>query len=51
MADYVRNFCEKQFIAVKLIISLISHQQAMGEHWDLPNTEIFQPKDVASDKN
>jgi hypothetical protein len=26
----------------------ISHQQAVVEHWDLPNTEIFQSKDVAS---
>jgi hypothetical protein len=23
-------------------------QQAIAEHWDLPNTEIFQSKDVAS---
>jgi hypothetical protein len=26
----------------------ISHQQAVAEHWDLPNTEILQSKDVAS---
>jgi hypothetical protein len=32
----------------KLKISSISHQQAVAEHWDLPNTEIFQSKDVAS---
>jgi hypothetical protein len=24
------------------------HQQAVAENWDLPNTEIFQSKDVAS---
>jgi hypothetical protein len=29
-------------------ISSISHQQAMAEHWDLPNTEVFQSIDVAS---
>jgi hypothetical protein len=29
-------------------ISSISHQQAVAEHWDLPNTEIFWYKDVAS---
>jgi hypothetical protein len=28
--------------------SLIFHQQAVAEHWDFPNTEIFQSKDVAS---
>jgi hypothetical protein len=33
----------------KLQISSISHQQAVAEHWDLPNTEIFQSKDVASE--
>jgi hypothetical protein len=27
---------------------LVSHQQAATEHWDLPNTAIFQSKDVAS---
>jgi hypothetical protein len=27
---------------------LISHQQAIAENWDLPNTEIFQFKDIAS---
>jgi hypothetical protein len=32
----------------KLNVSLISHQQAVAEHRDLPNTEIFQSKDVAS---
>jgi hypothetical protein len=32
----------------KLNISSISHQQAVAEHWDLPNTEIFQSKDIAS---
>jgi hypothetical protein len=32
----------------KLNISSISHQQAVAEHWDLPSTEIFQSKDVAS---
>jgi hypothetical protein len=26
----------------------ISHQQAVAEHWDLPNTEIFQSVDVTS---
>jgi hypothetical protein len=29
-------------------ISSMSHQQAVAEHWDLLNTEIFQFKDVAS---
>jgi hypothetical protein len=29
-------------------ISSISHQQAIAEHWGLPNNEIFQSKDVAS---
>jgi hypothetical protein len=24
------------------------HQQAVAEHWDLPNTEIFQSKVVTS---
>jgi hypothetical protein len=28
-------------------MSSISHQQAVAEHWDLPNTEISQSKDVA----
>jgi hypothetical protein len=32
----------------QLNIFTISHQQAIAEHWDLPNTEIFQSKDVAS---
>jgi hypothetical protein len=32
-------------------ISSNSHQQAVAEHWDLPNTEIFQSKDVASHAN
>jgi hypothetical protein len=30
------------------ILSSISHQQAVAKHWDLPNTEIFQSKDVTS---
>jgi hypothetical protein len=29
-------------------VSWISYQQAVAEHWDLPNTEIFLSKDVAS---
>jgi hypothetical protein len=29
-------------------MSSISHEQAVAEHWDLPNTEIFQSKEVAS---
>jgi hypothetical protein len=32
-------------------ISSISHLQATAEHWDLPYTEIFQSKDIASGKN
>jgi hypothetical protein len=32
----------------KLNVSSISQQQAVAEHWDLSNTEIFQSKDVAS---
>jgi hypothetical protein len=36
------------FQRFKLNISLISHQQAVAEHWDLSNTDIFQSKDVAS---
>jgi hypothetical protein len=24
------------------------HQQAVAEHWEFPNTEIFQSKDVVS---
>jgi hypothetical protein len=36
------------FQQFKLNISSISHQQAVAEHWDLPNTEIFQSKTVAS---
>jgi hypothetical protein len=31
-----------------LNLSSISHQQVVAEHWGLPNTEIFQSKDVAS---
>jgi hypothetical protein len=31
-----------------LNISSIYHQQAVAEHWDLPNTESFQSIDVAS---
>jgi hypothetical protein len=37
------------FQRFKLDISSISPQQSVAEHWDLPNTEIFQSKDVASD--
>jgi hypothetical protein len=59
----VQNIFKKLFIAVlkflrydqhcfsnvsKANILLISHQQALVEHWDLPNTEIFQYKYVAS---
>jgi hypothetical protein len=29
-------------------MSSISHQQAVAEHWGLPNTEIFQTKDVCT---
>jgi hypothetical protein len=36
------------FQRFKLNISLMSPQQAGAEHWDLPNTKIFQSKDVAS---
>jgi hypothetical protein len=36
------------FQRFKLNTSSISHQQAVMEHWDLPKTEIFQSKDVAS---
>jgi hypothetical protein len=36
------------FQCFKLKLSLISHQQAIAEHWDLPNTEIFLSEDVAS---
>jgi hypothetical protein len=36
------------FQRTKLNISLISHQQAAVEHWDLPTTEISPSKDVAS---
>jgi hypothetical protein len=36
------------FQRFKLNISSISPQQAEAEHWDVPNTEIFQSKDVAS---
>jgi hypothetical protein len=36
------------FQRVKLNLSAISHQQAVAEHWDLPNSEFFQSKDVAS---
>jgi hypothetical protein len=32
----------------KLNISSISHKQAIADHWDLPNTEIFQPKDAVA---
>jgi hypothetical protein len=35
------------FPMLKINISSISHQQAVAEHWDLPNTDIFQSKDVA----
>jgi hypothetical protein len=35
------------FQRFKLNISWISHLQAVAEHWDLPNTEIFPSKDVA----
>jgi hypothetical protein len=30
-------------------IYLISHEQAAAEYWDLPNTEILQSIDVASE--
>jgi hypothetical protein len=36
------------FQGFKLNISSISHEQAVAEHWELPNAKIFQPKDVAS---
>jgi hypothetical protein len=36
------------FQRLKLNISSISHRQAIAEHSDLPNTEIFHSKDVAS---
>jgi hypothetical protein len=36
------------FQRFKLNISSVTHQQAVAEHWDLPNTEIYQSKDVAS---
>jgi hypothetical protein len=39
------------FQCFKLNISSISHQQAVAEHWDLPTSEIFQSKDVASAYN
>jgi hypothetical protein len=35
------------FQCFKLNITSISHQQAVAEHWDLSNTEIFQFKDVS----
>jgi hypothetical protein len=38
------------FQRFKLNISLISHQQAVAEHRDLLNTEIFLFKNVASGK-
>jgi hypothetical protein len=37
------------FQRFKLNISSISHQQAIAEHGALPNIEIFQSKDVASE--
>jgi hypothetical protein len=37
------------FYNISNSVSSISHQQAIAEHWDLPNTEIFQSKGVASD--
>jgi hypothetical protein len=62
--DYLRNICKNTVvIAAKIslrydqhcfsnisnsIYPRISHQQAVAEHWDLPNTEIFLFKDVAS---
>jgi hypothetical protein len=61
--DYVQKVCNKKvycclnipyiwptlfFQRFKLNISSISHQQAIAERWDLPNTEIFQSKDIAS---
>jgi hypothetical protein len=36
------------FQHLKFNISLVYHQQAVAEHWELADTEIFQPKDVAS---
>jgi hypothetical protein len=33
---------KKSAIGFKLNISSISHRQAIAEHWDLPNAEIFQ---------
>jgi ABC-type anion transport system duplicated permease subunit len=35
-------------IQTQYSIYSISHQKAVAEHWDLPNTEIFQSHDVAS---
>jgi hypothetical protein len=37
-----------RFQRFKLNLSLISLQQVEAEHRDLPNTEIFKSKDVAS---
>jgi hypothetical protein len=36
------------FHRFKLDVSSISHEQTVGQHWDLPNAEIFQSKDVAT---
>jgi hypothetical protein len=36
------------FQRFNLDIYWISHHQPVVEHWDLPNIEIFQSKDVAS---
>jgi hypothetical protein len=35
------------FLRFKLDISSVSPQEAEAEHWDLPNTKIFQSKDIA----
>jgi hypothetical protein len=54
----VRTVCKKYFIAVLIFLrydmtntvfpNSVSYQPAVAEHWNLPTTEIFQFKDVAS---
>jgi hypothetical protein len=58
--DYVQNMCKTSSLIFlrnyqhcfsnisNSIYSQFFIRQAVAEHWNLPNTEIFQSKDVAS---
>jgi hypothetical protein len=48
LSKYSLDMTNTVFQRFKFNLASISHQQAVVEHGDLPNTEIFQSKDVAS---